>query len=69
MAHELGRVVFTRDRYARSWSLGDRSNPLVKTPILMQLEGDPEMPDFLSPFKSSTDGKIPATLCVVSMLK
>jgi len=69
MAHELGRVVFTRDRYARSWSLGDRSNPLVKTPILMQLEGDPEMPDFLSPFKSSTDGKIPATLCVESKLK
>ena len=69
MSHELGRVVFTRDRYARSWSLGDRSNPLVKTPILMQLEGDPEMPDFLSPFKSKTDGKIPASLSVMSKLK
>ena len=32
MAQELGRVVFSRDRYARSWSLGDRSNPKVKTP-------------------------------------
>ncbi len=69
MAHELGRVVYTRDRYARSWSLGDRGNPLVKTPILMQLEGDLDIPEFLSPFKSKTDGKIPAMLSVSSKLK
>ena len=66
MAHELGRVIFTRDRYARSWSLGDRKNPVCKTPILMQLTGDPEMEEFLSPFSSKTDSNIPSTLSVSS---
>ena len=68
MSQELGRVVFSRDRYARSWSLGDRGNPLVKTPILIHLRGDPEFEDFLAPFKSFTDDKIPATLSVESKL-
>ncbi len=66
MAQELGRVIFTRDRYARSWSLGDRKNPICKTPILMQLTGDPEMEEFLSPFSSKTDSNIPSTLSVSS---
>ena len=66
MAQELGRVVFSRDRYARSWSLGDRKNPISKTPILMQLNGDPEMEAYLSPFFSTTDSNIPSTLSVSS---
>ena len=66
MAQELGRVVFTRDRYARSWSLGDRKKPISKTPVLMQLAGDPEMESFLSPFSSKTDTKIPSTLSISS---
>ena len=68
MAQELGRVVFSRDRYARSWSLGDRSNPKVKTPILIQLRGDPELDEYLAPFKSFTDDKIPATITLESKL-
>ena len=68
MSQELGRVVFSRDRYARSWSLGDRSNPLVKTPILIQLRGDPDLEDFLAPFKSHTNNEIPATLNLESKL-
>lgn len=68
MAQELGRVVFSRDRYARSWSLGDRSNPMVKTPILIQLRGDPELDEYLAPFKSFTDDKIPATITLESKL-
>ncbi len=68
MSQELGRVVFSRDRYARSWSLGDRSNPLVKTPILVQLNGDPELDELLAPFKSFTDDKIPATISLESKL-
>ena len=68
MAQELGRVVFSRDRYARSWSLGDRSNPKVKTPILIQLRGDPELDESLAPFKSYTDDKIPATITLESKL-
>lgn len=66
MAQELGRVVFSRDRYARSWSLGDRKNPISKTPILMQLNGDPDMEAYLSPFFSTTDSNIPSTLSVSS---
>ena len=60
MAQELGRVVFSRDRYARSWSLGDRKDPVCRTPILMQLSGDPELETFLSPFSSVTDMNIPS---------
>ena len=66
MAQELGRVVFSRDRYARSWSLGDRKDPVCRTPILMQLSGDPELETFLSPFSSVTDMNIPSTLTISS---
>lgn len=68
MSQDLGRVVFSRDRYARSWSLGDRRNPLVRTPVLIQLQGDPDLDDYLAPFKSYTDDNIPTTLTVESKL-
>ena len=43
MAEGLGRVVLTRDRFARSWGLGDRKTPTAHTPALILLDGDEDV--------------------------
>ena len=68
MANELGRTVIHRYLYARSWGLGDRKVPSATTPCLIQLDGDPEIPEKLAPFLSTTDNEIPATLTIDARL-
>jgi len=68
MAEGLGRVVLTRDRFARSWGLGDRKTPTAHTPALVLLDGDIDVDANIAPFKSSRSGDIPAILTLQSRL-
>lgn len=68
MAEGLGRVVITRDRFARSWGLGDRKTPTAHTPALVLLDGDQDVSANIAPFKSSRSGDIPAILTLQSRL-
>lgn len=68
MAEGMGRVVIGRDRFARSWGLGDRKTPTAHTPALVLLDGDQEVPTNIAPFKSSRSGDIPAILTLESRL-
>ena len=68
MAEGLGRVVLTRDRFARSWGLGDRKTPTAHTPALVLLDGDGDVDANIAPFKSSRSGDIPAILKLSSRL-
>ena len=56
----LGRTVIARHRMARMWALGDRSNPVSKTPGLVVT--DEEIEVTWAPFSTSSDGGIPRTL-------
>ena len=58
----LGRTVQTRDRFARSWGLGDRAAPEARTPGLVLIEGDPSLEVALAPFEARTSRTLPATL-------
>lgn len=62
----LGRTVQSRDRFARSWGLGDRSSPGARTPALVLLEGDPSTDVSLAPFQARTTRTLPATLTLTS---
>ncbi len=68
MAEGLGRVVLTRDRFARSWGLGDRKTPTAHTPALVLLDGDEDVDTNIAPFKSTRSGDIPAILSLRSRL-
>lgn len=68
MADGLGRVVVARDRYARSWGLGDRKTPAAHTPALVLLDGDKDVSANIAPFKSTRSGSIPAILTLESRL-
>ncbi|MCS5533857.1 MAG: DUF5591 domain-containing protein [Candidatus Poseidoniaceae archaeon] len=68
MAEGLGRVVLTRDRFARSWGLGDRKTPTAHTPALVLLDGDEDVDANIAPFKSTRSGDIPAILTLRSRL-
>ena len=68
MAEGLGRVVLTRDRFARSWGLGDRKTPTAHTPALVLLDGDEDIDTNIAPFKSTRSGDIPAILSLSSRL-
>ncbi len=63
----LGRTVFTRDRFARSWGLGDRSSPACFTPALI-ISPDEQLPTSIAPFFTSRDEGIPTTLSLSSRL-
>ena len=56
----LGRTVIARHRMARMWALGDRSNPVSKTPGLVVTDEGIEVT--WAPFSTSSDGGIPRTL-------
>ena len=56
----LGRTVIARHRMARMWALGDRSDPVSKTPGLVV--SDEELEVTWAPFITSSDGGIPRTL-------
>jgi len=62
----LGRTVLFRDRFARSWGLGDRASPQSRTPALVLLEGDPSADVVLAPFEARTTRTLPATLTLTS---
>lgn len=64
----LGRTVVSRDRYARSWGLGNRSSPACFTPALVLADGE-EMPVEVAPFIASRDEGIPTTLSLYSRLE
>ena len=66
MADVLGRTVLARHRYARVWGLGDRKNPVSRTPGVMLLEGDLTLPVTYAPFASTTTPTLPANLCVTA---
>ena len=56
----LGRTVIARHRMSRMWALGDRSNPVSKTPGLVVT--DEEFEVLWAPFSTSSDGGIPRVL-------
>jgi len=60
----LGRTVLARHRMARLWGLGDRSNPVSKTPGLVVT--DEEIDVSLAPFSTSSDGGIPRVITLNS---
>jgi len=60
----LGRTVLARHRMARLWGLGDRSNPVSKTPSLVVT--DEEIDVSLAPFSTSSDGGIPRVITLNS---
>ncbi len=61
----LGRTVLARHRLARLWGLGDRTNPLSKTPGLVLSNGE-EMDVVWAPFSTSSDGAIPRNITLDS---
>lgn len=67
MAGVIGKVVLHRDRYARCIGLGDRKDPIVSTPCLVQLEHE-DLPPTVAPFASSTTNTLPRELQVRSLL-
>lgn len=67
MADALGRTVVHRDRYARSWGLGDRKNPSSITPALVLMQEDPSLPVNYAPFESSTTHTLPSILSIRSL--
>jgi len=67
MEEVLGRTVVARDRFARSWGLGDRKSPVCFTPALIISEGE-EIPESIAPFWATRDEGIPAMLSLNSRL-
>ena len=67
MAGVIGKVVLYRDRYARCIGLGDRKEPVVTTPCLVQLEHEDLRPT-VAPFASSTTNTLPRELHIRSLL-
>ena len=59
----LGRTVIGRQRMARLWALGDRTEPLAWAPGLV-ISADDDYPASIAPFQSSTDGGLPARLTI-----
>lgn len=57
----LGRSVIARQRMARLWGLGDRSEPSSFTPGLVLMDGD-DASVSIAPFITSKDGGIPAII-------
>ncbi len=68
MGGVLGRTVKARDRFARSWGLGDRRAPLAKTPCLILTEGDPILDPVLAPFVAKSSRSLPSELEVAARL-
>ena len=68
MGEGLGRTVLARDRFARSWGLGDRRAPASITPALVLTEGDPDLDPALAPFKSTSTRQLPSVLSVTARL-
>ncbi len=66
MTDALGRTVLHRHRFARSWGLGDRKQPVSRTPGLVLLVGDPNLPLEYAPFSSTTTNDLPGKLAVES---
>jgi archaeosine synthase len=66
MADVLGRTVLSRHRYARVWGLGDRKNPVARTPGVVLLEGDLDLPIAYAPFEATTTDTLPAHLSLRS---
>jgi len=67
MAGVIGKVVLHRDRYARCIGLGDRKDPIVTTPCLVQFEHEDLSPS-IAPFSSSTTNTLPREVQVRSLL-
>lgn len=68
MGEGLGRSVIARQRFARSWALGDRKHPLAFTPALVLLDGDIDVDAAFAPFQSTSTTTIPSTLSMKSRL-
>jgi len=66
MADVLGRTVLHRDRYARSWGLGDRKSPSTITPALVLMENDPDLPLAYAAFTTSSTSSLPSTLSMAA---
>ncbi len=62
---ELGRTVIARQRMARIWSLGDRTNPESFTPGLV-LGSNEKMDIHFAPFSTKGDSEIPRNITVNS---
>ena len=60
----LGRTVLARQRMARSWGLGDRSNPLSITPGLVVTNDDFDLR--WAPFTTTSDSKLPRNIKLIS---
>ena len=53
----LGRTVLARQRMSRFWGIGDRTNPVSKTPGIVV--SDDELISYGRHFSTSSDGSIP----------
>ena len=62
---EIGKTVISRHRYSRIWGLGDRNNPISKTPGLVLAENE-EMALNIAPFTVSSDKGIPRRISINS---
>ena len=59
----LGRTVTSRERFARIFALGDRSNPSAYTPSIVLMDDDDSMEVADAPFRMFRDSsKAPAEL-------
>jgi archaeosine synthase len=67
MAGGIGKVVLHRDRFARCLGLGDRRNPVVTTPCLIQTDVE-DLPSDVAPFVSSTSNTLPREMTIRSLL-
>ena len=52
----LGLDIFARHRHARVFNLGDRKEPCARTPALILLDDDVNLPENLAPFTCSRIG-------------
>ena len=65
---ELGRSVIGHERFGRVLGLGDRHEPLSRTPALISMEGDPEIEAHRAPFSIRDQGGQPRTMEIACRL-
>ncbi len=62
---KLGLDIFARHRHARVFNLGDRKDPCAKTPALILLDDDVNLPENLAPFTCSRiDDSLPPSFLI-----
>ena len=64
----LGRSVIGHERFGRVLGLGDRHEPLSRTPALISMEGDPEIEAHRAPFSIRDQGGQPRTMEIACRL-